>query len=460
MTRMRWAATGLALLAAFGLLWATVSTPDTHAGWAVQTMNQANSTGAGSVAYTHTYTGGSCTSAPAGSVPSGTEVSCPGAISPTAATPATGSNSATDSITYSGTVPANKMTERVRAASCGPVQLANRVNAANPMLARYGTTFSTSGGPMGGAGYITVDGADPGGYEASVLSQPQPTAANQTYGVGIWFKTTSTVGQPIFSFGSDPTNLTGSNDRELFIDSKGHLTFVYDLHGDKTPLTAGSGYNDGNWHFAYVTLSQDNKGNSLPTLYVDGTSPKQGTRKALDSYPGYWHIGWGPPQGSGSASYFTGSLSNFVVLNTAPAPANISGASLTSQTAFNAAIASSVTEHWVLDDAGTTTYTGTLPDGTPASAPCSNLNVTWSFTNPSSSFSGSLATLASGWQTVTAPAPGATQTGTVSVSRGSGYTTYMPGLRLYAPLQFSGMTTSGTWGNTFAWRSAAAAFIA
>src|SRR6202035_489660 len=129
-------------------------------------------------------------------------------------------------------------------------------DAPNPMLPRYATSFATSGGPMDGAGYATFDGAT--AYASDVVSQTQPAPAldlDETYGLGIWFKTTSTAGGPLFGFGSDPTDVAGTNDRILYMNQAGQLGFVVNTTPAETGLSAAS-FNDGAWHFAYVTLTQ------------------------------------------------------------------------------------------------------------------------------------------------------------------------------------------------------------
>ncbi len=463
---------GRPLRAAVGVFVAAASIVWFHAspslgGFTASTTNSTNTMGSGSLAYTHTYQATSCTSVAGQSTPP----PCTGSIAPTAPTPPTGSTPpGTDSITNNGTIPASDLTQQVRAASCGVVQLGNGRNSGNPMLPRYGTTFSPTSVPMTGSGAIAFDGQNPGGYAADVVSQAQPNptiSLGATYGLGIWFKTTSAAGGPLFGIANDPTNATGGGDRILYMNADGTLSFIQNTGGATTTTT--SSYGDGNWHFAYVTMSAVNVlflgVTSTTTIYVDGATAGSGGGLLVGytSDTGYWHAGWSPSSVTGlSTSYFAGSLSNFVVFNTSNAPAAPTATQRGSQSAFDG-WASSATEQWPMNDSGTTTYSGTLPDGTSASSPCDKVDVTWSFTNPPSSFAGSLTTLASGWQDVASLAPGATETGTVSTSRGAGYTatTYLPGLRLYAPLSFRVLTNPvSPWSVTFTWPDASAAFIA
>jgi hypothetical protein len=450
------------LLAAVAVVWSDTS--GALGGFSVSTTNSANTAGSGSLSYTHTYQATSCTSVAGQS----TTPPCTGSIAPTTATLASPATvSATDSITNNGTIPASSLTQQVRAASCGVVKLDNGKNSGNPMLPRYGTTFSPTSIPMTGSGAITFDGQNPGGYAAGVVSQAQPNPAislGATYGLGIWFKTAGTAGGPLFGIGTSSTNATGGNDRILYMNTNGTLSFIQNT-GVATTTTTTS-YNDGTWHFAYVTMSAVSilflGLMSTTTIYVDGATAGSGGGLLVgySSDTGYWHVGWSPV--SGVSPYFAGSLSNFVVFNNSGAPDAPTTAQRASQSAFNG-WASSATEQWILNDSGTTTYSGTLPDGTSASSPCTKVDVTWSFTNPPSSFASSLATLASGWQNIASLAPGATETGTVSASRGTAYlaTNYLPGLHLYAPLSFRVQTNPASlWSVTFTWPDAAAAFIA
>ena len=459
--RLMWAATCV-LLTAVAVVWS--GTSGALGGFSVSNTNSANTAGSGSLSYTHTYQATSCTSV-AGQA---TTTPCTGSIAPTTATLASPATvSATDSITNNGTIGASNLTQQVRAASCGVVKLDNGKNSVNPMLPRYGTTFLPTSGPMTDSGAITFDGQNPGGYAAGVVSQAQPNpgiSLGTTYGLGIWFKTTSTAGGPLFGIGNSSTNATGGNDRILYMNPSGTLSFIQNTTGTTTTTTTS--YNNGNWHFAYVTMSEVNVLivglTSTTTIYVDGATAGSGggVLVGYSSDTGYWHIGWSPV--SGVSPYFAGSLSNFVVFNNGGAPAAPTTAQRASQSAFNS-WASSATEQWILNDSGTTTYSGTLPDRTSALSPCTKVDVTWSFTNPASSFAGSLTTLASGWQNVASLAPGTTETGTVSASRDTTYTVtdYLPGLHLYAPLSFRVQTNPvSLWSVTFTWPDAATAFIA
>ncbi|MFN2562071.1 MAG: hypothetical protein ABR571_12350 [Jatrophihabitans sp.] len=465
---------------AVALLCLSLAIRSTYGALTGRITNTNDKTGSGTLLYTHTYAGATtCSSVPvSGPIPVTSAFTCHGGIQPATATPTSGSSSGSDSIQYRGTAPAARVTQTVSAASCGPVQLANAANSANPMVARYGTAFAPSSGPMTGSGSIAVDGASPGGYESAVLSQVQPNPSvslGNTYGLGVWFKTSSTAGGALVGIGSSATNVAGSNDRVLYITASGKVAFIQNSSGATTTTTAS--YNDGAWHFAYVTMSQVNVAfvglTSTTTLSVDGAPVTGGgLLVGYSAAAGYWHLGWSPV--SGLPSYFAGSLSNFVVFNTAGAPNPPTSSQLASQSTFDGWAASS-TERWRLNDTGTSTFAGPYPYTVSSSTnPCSLVNLSWSFATPAScGWSPNSVTAAcsdppaaslvaftsAGAQTIASPAPGTTQTSTIKLSRGAGYdTTFLPGLRLYAPLTFK--AASGGWANTFTWADATSAFLA
>ncbi|HTB09278.1 MAG TPA: hypothetical protein VK704_05630 [Acidimicrobiales bacterium] len=441
--------------------------------------NASNVAGSGVLSFTHTYTSTTCSLAST----QASSINCVAAINSTAATPATGDVSGTDVVTNEGNIPASSLVQQVEMSSCGPVQLANVADGSNPMLPRYDTSFNTSGGPMGGAGYVTFDGAT--AYASDVVSQSQPAPElnlNETYGLGIWFNTTSTAGGPLFGFGSNPTDVAGTNDRILYMNKSGQLGFVLNTTPVETGLSTAS-FNNGQWHFAYVTLSQISAlglgVESTVTLYVDGTQEATGggLGEGLSSYAGYWHAGWSPisaqTYGSGLSNFFSGSLSNFVVLNNEPAPSGTTLGEPATQSAFNSAISSSVTEHWIFNDTGTTTFAGPYPV-IGATSPCSMIDMEWGFATPTSCAAAptsnsaactSFASLSSfssdGWVTIAAPGPGQTQTSTFATTRDPTYNSYVSGLRLYAPVSERDETLPNDgWSVTFVWPSAAGSFIA
>lgn len=441
------------------------------AGWTTGSIgNTANSAATGALAFTHTYPTGTCSS-----VVRSTGGACAGTLLP-ASVPTTGSASAADTITNTGTLGTARLEAEVRAQSCAPLQLANAKNAANPLLPRYGTVFNptatSSDGPMGGAGYVTVDGASPGGYAAGVVAQAQPPTglldAGQVSGVGVWFRAAAGQSGPLFSFAASSTNGGGGNDRAVHLNSAGRIGITWNTAGSKLGPSSAS-YADGQWHFAYATFGGINVAllGLIPqvVLYVDGmevaTTPLI-SLSPLSSYAGYWHLGWARSAVTGvGVDHFTGSLSNFVVLNQSPPDGATLGKPV-SQTAFNTAIAASVTEHWVLDDPGTSTYTGSLPGGAPS--PCASVQVGWSTANPSGVVaSGTTLSglVASGWRVLPAPGPGTPQASTIQLQRAAAFHSYAEGLRLRVPLSYrvQSLPLGSSWTQQLDWAGAGSVLV-
>lgn len=464
------------LLAACGAVLACLllAVGSSYGGLTATILGTSNTTGSATLLFEHTYAGATttCASVTGSTITASTTFPCPSSLAPSAAVPASGSAAATDAVRNRGSVAASAVTQTITAASCGAVQLANRADVANPALARYGTTFAPTTGPMSGSGSITLDGGSPGGYEASILSQTQPATNAAVYGVGVWFKAaTATTAGPLFGIGTSPINTSGSDDRILYRNSDGTLSFVQNTTGAPAATTrTTTPHADVSWHFAYVRLML-NGNTSTTTLTVDADPAVVGGGKSVmyGNDTGYWRLGWSPL--SGIANYFTGSLSNFVVFGAAGAPVPPTSNDRASQANFDT-WAGAATEHWRLNDTGTSTYSGTLPVlGT--TTPCSTVNVSVGSSSPTScAYSPASATAVctdppaasldafanNTARPIASSAPATTQTLTVKTTRGTGYATgFMPGLRLYVPLTIT--CTSGSWTNSFTWTDASGAFL-
>ncbi len=455
------AAAALALLA--------TGTSGTQSAWTSGVVqNPSDSAQSAGLAFGHSYPSATCSQG----IRIGVVQDCVGSIASTAAA-STSDASVTDTIANTGSIGGARLQADVRAPSCAPVRLDNRVSSGNPLLPRYGTSFHTSGGPMDSAGYITLDGASAGGYATSTVATVQPGAglvsAGTLSGVGIWFKAAAGTTGPLFSFSASAANGAGSADRALYLDGAGKLRFTWNVGG--STIGPSSVVADGGWHFAYVTFAGINVAlvGLIPqvSLWVDGVLQDSSPLISLSpmtSYSGYWHVGWAPPSATGlTTSYVGASVSNFVVINSGTIPSGTAIGKPTTQAAFDAAT-SSATQRWLLDDPGTTTFTGTLPSS--MTAPCSQVTIGWSFTSPAGTATApvALSTFAdNSWRTIPAPPAGGTQTSTITTRRvTSGYLPDVAGLHLYTPLSYrvQAVPTGSPWVQTFTWTGAEAAFIA
>lgn len=451
----RWA--GPLLACTLALVWS--GTTGTRSSWTSGVVHNPTNSGATStLALTHTYPATSCSLA---ARVSGT-VSCAGGLTPTSAATA-GGVSTTDSIANVGTVPAGSTTSDFRATSCAPVRLADSQTASDPMLPRYATSFGQTD-PWGSGSAIALSG---GAYASDVVATNTGTLLGNSYSVGVWFKVANGYANGGALLGlavsaSDGTSASGSP--LLWMDNAGKIRFsVSGTLGTVSTGVSAAAYNDGAWHFAVLSVAAVLV--STPTLYVDNAAGVTGVGlSALTFGNAYWHAGWGDftlVANAPTSAYLTGSLSGAFTTSTALSSANRSSLyAAASAGAYSTAVLglSGLDHLWMLGDSGTTTYAGSLPV-IGATSPCTMVDVTWTLANPAGTVSAAgtkLSALATGsWHTVPAPAPGATQTSTITVSRDATWNSYVAGLRLYTPLEHR-LTASSAWTATLSWAGSSA----
>jgi hypothetical protein len=434
-------------------------TAGTKSSWTSAVVaNPTNSGAIGSLAVTHTYPSTSCTLAWRSA---GTQA-CAGGLTPTSAATA-GGVSATDSITNTGTLLASRVTSELRMTSCAPVALADAVTVADPMLPRFSTALGQTD-RWGTTKAVSLSG---GAYAADVTGEDTSTLLGSNYTAGVWFKVAngySSGGALIGLAASPAAAASAAGSPVVWMDNNGKIRFsVSGTLGVMSNGVSVSSFNDGAWHFAVLSVA--NAVLEYPTLYVDGAFAAGGAGiAALTGGLAYWHVGWGDFTGianAPSSAYLTGSLSGAFTTNTAissAAQSSLYGAA-TAAAYRTAVLGLSGVEHlWMLDDSGTTTYTGSLPV-LGATSPCTMVDVAWAVAGPAGTVSApgtKLSALANGaWHAVPAPAPGATQTSTITVSRDATWNSYVSGLRLYAPLEHR-LTAGGSWTPTFSWSGASA----
>lgn len=454
-----------AVLVAVGavlVLWA--GTGSSLSGWtAASVTNQTNDAASASLAFTHSYPVGTTCSVTARA--SGT-VSCVGTPMPATQVTA-GGVSADDAITNDGTLASAQLVSEFRGVSCAPVKLTDSEAAADPMLPRFATTFGQTD-PWGTTSAI---GLSDGAYAADVVATNSGSLLGGDYALGIWFKVASgyAAGGPLMSLDASASNGTSAAGSPIvWMDTAGKIRFrVSGTLGSSSSGVSAASYNDGNWHFAVLSVASVIV--STPSLYVDGASGV--TSAGLTALTGgsvYWHLGWADFTGVGSppASTLTGSLSGAFAIDT-----SISSATRTSlygqpsASAYSSALLGlSALDHlWMLDDPGTTTYTGSLPV-IGATSPCTMVDIAWSATSPAGTVSSAgtkLSAFANGsWHPVAAPGPATTQTSTITLSRDATWNSYVSGLRLHLPLEHRIQAATGEiWLRTFSWASSSAVAI-
>ncbi|WP_131106019.1 PKD domain-containing protein [Ornithinimicrobium sufpigmenti] len=112
----------------------------------------------------------------------------------------------------------------------------------------------------------------------------------QTFTVEAWFNTTSTEGGKIVGFGDSRTNRSSSNnaDRHLYLTNNGQVRFgLRPDMAQRITIDSQAGLNDGQWHHAVATLSEDGA-----RLYIDGELAAQNSELTkAQVYWGYWRVG-------------------------------------------------------------------------------------------------------------------------------------------------------------------------
>ncbi len=424
----------------------------TESGWTQAVIsNSSNSVATGALSFTHS--------------------ACPGAASPctgnalsTSPTVASPGVSVSDTITNNSPYAPGSLTQTVRVASCGTVQLASTGSTtSDSMLPRYATTFRVSD-KWGGTNAATFNGTS--AYAADVGGTSDGGLLGSSYAIGVWFKVASGYSAGGALIGLQPgatTATSGTATLALWMTSMGTIRYrIPTLTGTATGVSTST-YNDGNWHLAVLSVSLV-LATSTPTLYVDNTTnTASGYTFKLLGTTGYWHLGYADLAGATGAPtsmYLAGSLSGAFVANSTVNGATVSAAS-TSAAAYQSAL-SSPTLFWMLGDSGTTTYTGSQPI-IGSTSPCTmvdlNLTVAGAAVNsPPTSLS---AWFTHGVYTVTAPtASGGTTSSVAQTYRDSTYNTYVSGLYLYAPLVWAVTLTGTAWTVSFSWTTTSALVVA
>jgi hypothetical protein len=385
---------------------------------------------------------------------------CSGGLIPSGGAPATGTSSTATILTDEGSLPA--VTTTLTKSNCGPVQLANSVAAADPMLVRGATLSYAQAGPLTGSTGLGLSGGSSGsGYAADVTA----SAPTNAFTEAIWFKAT-TNGTLMGSTDTPSVYSPASWDRMLWLDSTGHVVFAIRA-GLPIELTSPAGtYLDGKWHLAAGVLSTAGM-----VLYVDGAAVASSAITIIaGSYNGFWHVGWdnetngwtNPP----TTPYFAGVLSNAAIFPTLSAAQISNLYNATTQAAWSGYLTSyAAVNAWGLGDLGRTAYTGVVPNVTPDA--CGFIDVTVGTTGtttncvspasttacgaPTSSLT--LASMAPVTSTTSATTPAQPLTLTVTIARDTTNTVsaypYAAGLNLTVPLALaslnSGLTATLTW---------------
>ncbi|MCU1524552.1 MAG: hypothetical protein JWO18_1446 [Microbacteriaceae bacterium] len=193
------------------------------------------------------------------------------------------------------------------------------------------------------------------GSVASASAFSNPT----TYSTQIWFKTATTRGGKLTGFGNAQSGLSNSYDRHVYMQDDGKLVFGT-WTGQPNTITSSTAYNDDKWH--QVVATQSSAGMKL---YVDGALVGTNPQTSAQDYTGYWRAGGDVTWGSSDA-YFTGSLDEFAVYQTALSASTIAqqfalGAPVPANVLPTAAFTSTIADKTVtFDGSGSSDSDGTI----------------------------------------------------------------------------------------------------
>lgn len=157
-----------------------------------------------------------------------------------------------------------------------------------PATRQSGVTQGVPGAISGDTGTAYRFPGNSTGFVSTDYLQVGP----QYFSSEAWFKTTSTTGGLILSFGNAKTGSSTTTDRQLYLSPTGQVVFGTNPTTPKV-VTSPAGKNDGTWHHAVGTVDISGQ-----KLYLDGAlvgsqggTPAQGGATQPQRYSGYWRIG-------------------------------------------------------------------------------------------------------------------------------------------------------------------------
>lgn len=395
-----------------------------------------------------------CTSEPVGGlIPAAQTTSCPGNFT-AASVPASGNSITGSTLTASGSI--DPSSSKFSVNSCAAQSTSNLLDAADPLLTRLDTAFDSTGPtPLAGSAALQFAGTGKS-FAAAMKSRTELNTQSQ----GIWFKTTGTT-QTMMRFMNTSSTLAASvANRDLRIDSTGHLSFVI-WAGVAKFVTTSFTVTDGLWHYAVATLDTGPT-TTVATLYVDANAPTTlSWASSPDPRAGWWRIG------SDNALPFAGSLSNPSVWPSALTQANVTSLlAQSTQANFSSMVLSfNPYSYWPTTAATYATYAGNFPEigtGAGASSPCDYAGISVGEASAgqparciipiaAAACTTTKLTLtqavALGSPAMNIPTVAASQTTTTTIARALNYSSYMTGLQLRVPvsLLMAGFTQTFLW---------------
>ena len=151
------------------------------------------------------------------------------------------------------------------------------VASTNNGVLQGGATYAA--GEVGQA--FSFDGTN--GFVSTSLIVTNP----QTFTLSLWFKSSTTRGGVLLSFGDSQTGTPANYDRHIYMDNAGALHFGVNSSGTKV-ISSTNGLNNNSWHYVATVLST----NAGMSLYLDGGLVATNVAVTnAQSFNGWWRIG-------------------------------------------------------------------------------------------------------------------------------------------------------------------------
>ncbi|WP_370287951.1 hypothetical protein [Nocardioides sp.] len=449
----------LLALAGIGAVLPLLTATGTRAAWTTAgVVDAANSAATSRLVASHSWPGGTCS----GSGPA--DASCTGSLLTTAASSGS-TQSVADTFTNS-TGGGVGYTQQGQVVSCAPARFANSTTPSDPLLPRNRVTRNVTG-PWGGTVAAAFDGSTQ--YATDVVPTTTGIVAGASYSIGLWFRAAAgSSGGGLLSLNASPVDTTtlGANP-SIFLDPNGRVRARLDgapilvipvIFSLASP--SGRDYRDGAWHQVTLTVARKSLTTDM-VLYVDGAVAdvqNDGVLLVGTSSDSWWHVGWTDTNGlSGSpVAYFTGRISGVFRILTTLSAASVAALAASSSASSYSSLLAGAQHLWMLGDAVTSTYTGTLPYLGGNGLACSQVRLSWTLGGTAAFALTPLDQLAGvGWRPVTpaaASGSGSSQTLSTGYARiASGYDTDVTGLELVVVLAHRLQLTGSSWALRFDW---------
>ncbi|MDN3497515.1 PKD domain-containing protein, partial [Planococcus sp. APC 4015] len=141
----------------------------------------------------------------------------------------------------------------------------------------------------GVAGAIAADNTAvsliPNGGDQTGASSTRRFTNPTTFSIESWFKTDSTSGGKLVSFGVAQTGTSTNHDRSVYMSGDGRVKFGT-WTGQMNIVESAPGFNDNAWHHVVAQLSSTGM-----QLYIDGELVDSDANTQAENYSGYWRVG-------------------------------------------------------------------------------------------------------------------------------------------------------------------------